>query len=84
MDVLRHDHRQMEKQHGVAMCKKESCTDVREDTAMVKTYLQYMYYTLGKPYAECRRAGTYSCMTKTDLNVDEVGWAVMLSKEQDL
>ena len=36
MDVLRHNHRQMEKQHGVAMYKKESCIDVREDIAMVK------------------------------------------------
>ena len=36
MDVLRHNHRQMEKQHGVAMYKKESCIDLREDIAMVK------------------------------------------------
>ena len=81
MDVLRHNHRQMEKQHGVAMYKKESCIDVREDIAMVKKYL---LDKLGKTYAECRRAGTYSRMTETDLNADEVGWAVMLSKEQDL
>ena len=42
MDVLRHNHRQMEKQHGVAMTlyKKESCIDVREDIAMVKKHLQ--------------------------------------------
>ena len=40
MDVLRHNHMQMEKQHGVAMYKKESCIDVREDIAMVKKYLQ--------------------------------------------
>ena len=83
MDVLRHNHRQMEKQHGVDMTlyKKESCMDVREDIAMVKKYL---LDKLGKTYAECRRAGTYSRMTETDLNADEVGWAVMLSKEQDL
>ena len=35
MDVLRHNHRQVEKQHGVAMyikeLNKESCIDVRED-----------------------------------------------------
>ena len=37
MDVLRHNHRQMEKQHGVAMYKKESCIDVRDDIAMVKS-----------------------------------------------
>ena len=48
---------------------------------MVKKYLQDK---LGKTYAECRRAGTYIRMTETDLNADEVGWAVMLSKEQDL
>ena len=48
---------------------------------MVKTYLQEK---LGRTYAECRRAGTYSRMTETDLNADEVGWAGMLSKEQDL
>ena len=59
LDVLRHNHRQMEKQHGVAMtlCKKESCINVREDIAMVKKYLQDK---LGKTYAECRRARTYS------------------------
>ena len=39
MDVLRHNHRQMEKQRGVAMYKKESCIDVREDIAMVKKVL---------------------------------------------
>ena len=44
MDVLRHNHRHMEKQHSVAMTlyKKEfeSCIDVREDIAMVKRCLQ--------------------------------------------
>jgi hypothetical protein len=39
MDVLRHNHRQMEKQHGVAMYKKESCIDVREDISMLKKAL---------------------------------------------
>ena len=48
---------------------------------MVKKYLQDK---LGKTYAECRRAGTYNCMIETDLNADEVGWAVMLSKKRDL
>ena len=81
MDVLRNNHRQMEKEHGAAMCKKELCIDVRENIAMVKKYLQDK---LGRTCAECRRAGTYSHMTDTDLNADEVGWAVMLSKEQDL
>ena len=61
VDVLRHKHRQIEKQYGVAVYKKESCINVREDTAMVKKYLQEK---LGRTYAECRRAGTHSRMTE--------------------
>lgn len=81
LDVLRHNHRQVEEEHGVDRYRKESCTDLREDIAMLKLYLDEK---LGSSRAECRRATTYSKMTETDLNPLKVGWAVMVTKEQEL
>ena len=65
----------------MAMFKKESCIDTREDIAMIKIYLDEK---LGCNQAECRRHTKYSKMTETELDPAQVGWSVMLQKEQKL
>lgn len=81
LDVLRHNHRQVEEEHGVERYRKESCTDLREDIAMMKLYFDEK---LGDSQASCRRRTTYSKMTETDLDPSKVGWSLMVTKEQEL
>ena len=79
--MLRHNHRQLEEQHGVAMYRKETFIDTSEDIAMVKKYLDEK---LGGNRAECLRHTKVSHMTETELDSTQVGWWVMLQKEQKL
>ena len=81
LNVLRHNHRQKEEQHGVALYRKESVIDMREDIAMM---VKHLNEKLGATRGECRRATTYSKMTETELRPNKVGWNVMLSKEEEL